>query len=222
MIFAGAESARFRSDLRFPVPGTTAVPVCASAAVAGCLYVHEIFSMRDAAACPTDCCPADCCPPAACFLLSAVCRLPPAARRLLPAFCCVTPAARRLSGRLTPLAGSRGGRRCLAFLALRHPHCSRLLPAVPASSCCSRLFRVVPAPPPLPGRGRPEKVTAHPLSGCDADGEYACRYSGSFPVPQRVLGLGPSHSSSRPPRANSSCGNQKLLSTRPFRRARWI
>lgn len=87
MIFAGAESVRFRSDLRFPVPGTAAVPVCASAAVAGCLYVHEIFSMRDAAACPTDCCPADCCPPAACFLLSAVCRLPPAARRLLPAFC---------------------------------------------------------------------------------------------------------------------------------------
>ena len=195
MIFAGAESARFRSDLRFPVPGTAAVPVCASAAVAGCLYVHEIFSMRDATACPTDCCP-----PAARFL--------PCAARCLP-------------GRLPPTAGSRGGRRCLAFLALRHPHCSRLLPAVPASSCCSRLFRVVPGPS-LPGRGRPEKVTAHPLSGCDADGEYACRYSGSFPVPQRVLGLGPSHSSSRPPRANSSCGNQKLLSTRPLRRARWI
>ena len=213
MIFAGAESARFRSDLRFPVPGTTAVPVCASAAVAGCLYVHEIFSMRDAAACPTDCCPADCCPPAACFLLSAVCRLPPAARRLLPAFCCVTPAARRLSGRLTPLAGLRGVWRCLAFLALRYPHCSRLLPLLPAFSRCSR---------PLPRRGRPEKVTAQPLSGCAADGGYACRYSGSFPVPQRVLGSGPSHSSSRPPRANSSCGNQKFWSARPLRRARWI
>jgi len=85
MIFAGAESARFRSDLRFPVPGTAAVPVCASAAVAGCLYVHEIFSMRDAAACPTDCCPADCCPPAACFLLCAACRLLPVACCLLSA-----------------------------------------------------------------------------------------------------------------------------------------
>ena len=171
---------------------------------------------RDAAACP-----ADCCPPAACFLPGAA-RCPlPVACRLLSAVCRPLPAACRLSGRLPPPAGSRGGRRCLAFLALRHPHCSRLLPAVPASSCCSRLFRVVPAPP-LPGRGRPEKVTAQPLSGCAADGEYACRYSGSFPVPQRVLGLGPSHSSSRPPRANSSCGNQKLLSTRPFRRARWI
>lgn len=146
---------------------------------------------RDAAACPS-----------------------PAARRLLPVAC-------RLSGRLPPPAGSRGGRRCLAFLALRHPHCSRLLPAVPASSCCSRLFRVVPAPS-LPGQGRPEKVTAHPDNGCAADREYACRYSGSFPVPRRVLGSGPSHSSSRPPRANSSCGNQKLLSTRPLRRARWI
>lgn len=172
---------------------------------------------RDAAACP-----ADCCPPAACFLPGAA-RCPlPVACRLLSAVCRPLPAACRLSGRLPPPAGSRGGRRCLAFLALRHPHCSRLLPAVPASSCCSRLFRVVPAPPPLPGRGRPEKVTAQPLSGCAADGEYACRYSGSFPVPQRVLGSGPSHSSSRPPRANSSCGNQKLLSIRPLRRARWI
>lgn len=160
--------------------------------------------------------------------LPAFCRGPPAARRPLPVACCLLsavcrplPAACRLSGRLPPPAGSRGGRRCLAFLALRHPHCSRLLPAVPASSCCSRLFRVVPGPS-LPGRGRPEKVTAQPLSGCAADGGYACRYSGSFPVPQRVLGSGPSHSSSRPPRANSSCGNQKLWSARPLRRARWI
>lgn len=145
----------------------------------------------------------------------AFCRGPPAARRLLPVACCLLsavcrplPAACSLSGRLPPPAGSRGGRRCLAFLALRHPHCSRLLPAVPASSCCSCLFLLLPAfsccSRPPPGRGRPEKVTAHPLSGCAADREYACRYSGSFPVPQRVLGLGPSHSSSRPPRANSS------------------
>ena len=173
---------------------------------------------RDAAACP-----ADCCPPAACFLPGAArCPLPaarcllPAARCLLSAVCRPLPAACSLSGRLPPPACSRGGRRCLAFLALRHPHCSRLLPAVPASSCCSCLFLlllpllVAPGffvlfpPPPSPGRGRPEKVTAHPLSGYAADREYACRYSGSFPVPQRVLGLGPSHSSSRPPRANSS------------------
>lgn len=214
MIFAGAESARFRSDLRFPVPGTAAVPVCASAAVVGCLYVHEIFSMRDAAACPTDCCPADCCPPAACFLLSAVCRLPPAARRLLPAFCCVTPAARRLSGRLPPPAV-----RVACGVVWHFWRCGTRI--VPGSFRCSRLFRVVPGPS-LPGQGRPEKVTAHPDNGCAADREYACRYSGSFPVPQRVLGSGPSHSSSRPPRANSSCGNQKLLSTRPLRRARWI
>lgn len=197
MIFAGAESARFRSDLRFPVPGAAAVRCVHRAAVAGCLYVHEIFSMRDATACPTDCCP-----PAARFL--------PCAARCLP-------------GRLPPTAGSRGGRRCLAFLALRHPHCSRLLPAVPASSCCSRLFRVVPAPPPpSPGGDARKSNGASVVRMRPPDGEYACRYSGSFPVPQRVLGLGPSHSSSRPPRANSSCGNQKLLSTRPFRRARWI
>ena len=172
------------------------------------MYMKSSFK-RDAAACP-----ADCCSPAACFLPGAARCPSPAARRPLPAFCCVPPAACRLSGRLPPPAGSRGGRRCLAFLALRHPHCSRLLPAVPASSCCSCLFLLflplLVAPgffalfPPFPGRGRPEKVTAHPLSGCAADREYACRYSGSFPVPQRVLGLGPSHSSSRPPRANSS------------------
>lgn len=202
MIFAGAESARFRSDLRFPVPGTAAVPVCASAAVAGCLYVHEIFSMRDAAACPTDCCP-----PAFCRVLparqvTAACFLPPV--RQVDATC-------RFAWRAA-LSGISG----IAVPAL--------FPApsvVPGSFRCSRLFRVVPGPS-LPGRGRPEKVTAQPLSGCAADGGYACRYSGSFPVPQRVLGSGPSHSSSRPPRANSSCGNQKLWSALPLRRARWI
>ncbi|GEM_PF-2752411 len=189
MIFAGAESARFRSDLRFPVPGTAAVPVCASAAVVGCLYVHEIFSMRDAAACPTDCCP-----PAFCRVLparqvTAACFLPPV--RQVDATC-------RFAWRAA-LSGISG----VAVPAL-----------FPAPS-------VAPGPS-LPGQGRPEKVTAHPDNGCAADREYACRYSGSFPVPQRVLGSGPSHSSSRPPRANSSCGNQKLLSTRPLRRARWI
>ncbi len=183
MIFAGAESVRFRSDLRFPVPGTAAVPVCASAAVAGCLYVHEIFSMRDAAACPTDCCPADCCPPAACFLLSAVCRLPPAARRLLPAFCCVTPAARRLSGRLTPLAGLRGVRRCLAFLALRYPHCSRLLPLLPAFSRCSR---------PLPPRaGTPRKSNGAAVVRMRRRWGICLPLFGEFPGSPAGVGLGP-------------------------------
>lgn len=165
------------------------------AAVAGCLYVHEIFSMRDAAACPTDCCP-----PAFCRVLparqvTAACFLPPV--RQVDATC-------RIAWRAA-LSGISG----IAVPAL--------FPApsvAPGFSRCSR---------PLPPRaGTPRKVTAQPLSGCAADGGYACRYSGSFPVPQRVLGSGPSHSSSRPPRANSSCGNQKLLSTRPLRRARWI
>ena len=146
--------------------------------------------------------------PATCHLQSAAdlppaaCRPPPCHRAtVLP---CRLPARAALSG--------------ISDIAAR-----ALFPALPFSPFLSGFSRLLPVfPPPLPGRGRPEKVTAHPLSGCDADGEYACRYSGSFPVPQRVLGLGPSHSSSRPPRANSSCGNQKLLSTRPFRRARWI
>lgn len=181
---------------------------CASASVAGCLYVHEISSMRDTTACPADCYAPVCflpcaarCPPACC-LLSAVCRLS-FVRQVAPAC--------RFAWRAA-LSGISG----IAAPAL-----------FPAPSCCSCLFLLLPAfsccsRPPLPGRGRPEKVTAQPLSGCAADREYACRYSGSFPVPQRVLGLGPSHSSSRPPRANSSCGNQKLLSTRPLRRACWI
>lgn len=193
MIFAGAESARFRSDLRFPVPGTAAVPVCASAAVVGCLYVHEIFSMRDAAACPTDCCP-----PAFCRVLparqvTAACFLPPV--RQVDATC-------RFAWRAA-LSGISG----IAVPAL-----------FPAPSVAPGFFALFPAPS---RAGTPRKVTAQPLSGCAAE-EYACRYSGSFPVPQRVLGSGPSHSSSRPPRANSSCENQKLLSTRPLRRARWI
>lgn len=149
----------------------------------------------------------------------AFCRGPPAARRLLPVACCPSPAACFLlcAARCPPPVVCPAGCprlpvRVAGGVVWHFWHCgTRIvpgsfllflpLPAVPASSCCSRLFRVVPAPP---GRGRPEKVTAHPLSGCAADREYACRYSGSFPVPQRVLGLGPSHSSSRPPRANSS------------------
>lgn len=153
--------------------------------VAVCMYMKSSFK-RDAAACP-----ADCCPPAACFL-------PGAAR-------CPSPAARRLSSVRQVAPACR-----FAWRAALSGISGIAAPALfPAPSCCSCLFLLLPAfsrcsRPPLPGRGRPEKVTAHPLSGCAADGEYACRYSGSFPVPQRVLGLGPSHSSSRPPRANSS------------------
>lgn len=176
--------------------------------VAVCMYMKSSFK-RDAAACP-----ADCCPSAACFLPGAARCPSPAARRLLPAFCCVPPAARRLSSVRQVAPACR-----FAWRAALSGISGIAAPALfPAPS-------VVPAFPlsPTPSRtGRSEKVTAHPDNGCAADGEYACRYSGSFPVPQRVLGSGPSHSSSRPPRANSSCGNQKLLSTRPLRRARWI
>lgn len=141
------------------------------------------------------------------------------AARPPPAFCRVLPAACPAGCRRLPVRVAGG-------VVWHFWHCgTRIVPGsfllflpLPVAPGFFALFPL----PPLPGRGRPEKVTAHPLSGCAADGEYACRYSGSFPVPQRVLGLGPSHSSSRPPRANSSCGNQKLLSTRPFRRARWI
>lgn len=161
--------------------------------VAVCMYMKSSFK-RDAAACP-----ADCCPPAACFL-------PGAARCPSPAACFLLCAARCPPPVVCPAGCPRLPVRVAGGVVWHFWHCgTRIvpgsfllflpLPVVPASSCCSR---------PLPGRGRPEKVTAHPLSGCAADREYACRYSGSFPVPQRVLGLGPSHSSSRPPRANSS------------------
>ena len=164
----------------------------------------------------------------------AFCRGPPAARCLLPVACCPPPAACFLlcAARCPPPVVCPAGCprlpvRVAGGVVWHFWHCgTRIvpgsfllflpLPVVPASSCCSCLFLlllpllVAPGffvlfpPPPSPGRGRPEKVTAHPLSGYAADREYACRYSGSFPVPQRVLGLGPSHSSSRPPRANSS------------------
>ena len=145
----------------------------------------------------------------------AFCRGPPAARRPLPVACCPSPV-------VCPAGCPRLPVRVAGGVVWHFWHCGTRI--VPGSfllflplPVAPGFFALLPPPPP-----RPEKVTAHPLSGCAADGEYACRYSGSFPVPQRVLGLGPSHSSSRPPRANSSCGNQKLLSTRPFRRARWI
>lgn len=165
--------------------------------VAVCMYMKSSFK-RDAAACP-----ADCCPPAACFLLCAACCL-------LPAACFLLCAARRLSSVRQVAPACRFACR-FAWRAALSGISGIAAPALfPAPSCCSCLFLLLPAfsrcsrPPPFPGRGRPEKVTVHPLSGCAADREYACRYSGSFPVPQRVLGLGPSHSSSRPPRANSS------------------
>lgn len=145
----------------------------------------------------------------------AFCRGPPAARRPLPVVRCPSPAACFLlcAARCPPPVVCPAGCprlpvRVAGGVVWHFWHCgTRIvsgsfllflpLPVAPG------FFALFP-PPPFPGRGRPEKVTAHPLSGCAADGEYACRYSGSFPVPQRVLGLGPSHSSSRPPRANSS------------------
>lgn len=139
---------------------------------------------------PAFCCvpPVACCPsPAACFLLSAVCRPPPV---VCPAGCPRLPV--RVAGGVVWHFWHCGTRIVPGSFLLFLP-----LPVAPG-------FFVLFPPLPPPGRGRPEKVTAHPLSGCAADREYACRYSGSFPVPQRVLGLGPSHSSSRPPRANSS------------------
>lgn len=140
---------------------------------------------------PAFCCvpPVACCPsPAACFLLSAVCRPPPV---VCPAGCPRLPV--RVAGGVVWHFWHCGTRIVPGSFLLFLP-----LPVAPG------FFVLFPPPLPPPGRGRPEKVTAHPLSGCAADREYACRYSGSFPVPQRVLGLGPSHSSSRPPRANSS------------------
>lgn len=149
--------------------------------VAVCMYMKSSFK-RDAAACP-----ADCCSPAACFLLCAA-RCPPPV--VCPAGCPRLPV--RVAGGVVWHFWHCGTRIVPGSFLLFLP-----LPVAPG------FFALFP-PPPFPGRGRPEKVTAHPLSGCAADREYACRYSGSFPVPQRVLGLGPSHSSSRPPRANSS------------------
>lgn len=145
--------------------------------------------------------PVACCPsPAACFL-------PGAARRLLPAFCFLLCAARCPPPVVCPAGCPRLPVRVAGGVVWHFWHCGTRI--VPGSFLLFLPLPVAPGffvlfPPPSPGRGRPEKVTAHPLSGCAADGEYACRYSGSFPVPQRVLGLGPSHSSSRPPRANSS------------------
>ena len=153
--------------------------------VAVCMYMKSSFK-RDAAACP-----ADCCSPAACFLLCAA-RCPPPV--VCPAGCPRLPV--RVAGGVVWHFWHCGTRIVPGSFLLFLP-----LPVAPGFFA---LLGAPPPPPPFPGRGRPEKVTAHPLSGCAADREYACRYSRSFPVPQRVLGLGPSHSSSRPPRANSS------------------
>ena len=176
MIFAGAESARFRSDLRFPVPGLPPCRCVHRAAVAGCLYVHEIFSMRDAAACPTDCCP-----PAARFLPCAACRLLPVACCLLSAFCCVTPAARRLFGRLPRLPV-----RVACGVVWHFWRCDTRI--VPAPS-------VVPAfplsPDPFPDGTFRKKVTAHPDNGCAADGGICLPLFGEFPGSPAGVGLGP-------------------------------
>jgi len=132
MIFAGAESARFRSDPRFPVPGTAAVPVCASCGRCG-LFVCT-WNLLDARCCrlPDGLLPARFLPCAAC---------PAGYRRLLSAAC---------------PAGWRHLPDCVACGVVWHFwHCGTRI--VPGSFRCSRLFRVVPGPS-LPGRGRPEKV----------------------------------------------------------------
>ena len=160
--------------------------------VAVCMYMRSSFK-RDAARPPPAFCRG---PPAARRLLPVACRLlsaggrpPPAACFLLSAVCRPLPAACRLSGRLPPPAGSRGGRRCLAFLALRHPHCSRLLPAVPASSCCSRLFRVVP--PPLPRAGTPRKSNGASFVRMRRRWGICLPLFGEFPGSPASVGLGP-------------------------------
>ncbi len=162
MFFAGAESARFRSDPRFPVPGP---PPCRCASCgplrAVCMYMKSSFK-RDAA-------PARQLLPArrllsargpplptACCLLSAVCRplcLPPV---VCPAGC---PRLPRFAWRAA-LSGISG----IAAPALFPARFLLFLPL----SCCSQLSR---CSRPLPGRGRP-LVTAQPLSGCAADGIY--------------------------------------------------
>ena len=121
--------------------------------------------------------------PATCHLQSAAdlppaaCRPPPCHRAtVLP---CRLPARAALSG--------------ISDIAAR-----ALFPALPFSPFLSGFSRLLPVFPGSFRAGRIRCPDAPPM------GEYACRYSGSFPVPQRVLGLGPSHSSSRPPRANSS------------------
>ena len=139
--------------------------------------------------------------PVACCLLSAVCRPLPVACCLLSAVCRPLPAACRLSsvvcrlsGRLPPPAGSRGGRRCLAFLALRHQHCSRLLPAVPASSCCSCLFLLLPAfsrCPPPPRAGTPRKSNGASVVRMRRRWGICLPLFGEFPGSPASVGLGP-------------------------------
>ena len=135
--------------------------------------------------------------PATCHLQSAAdlppaaCRPPPCHRAtVLP---CRLPARAALSG--------------ISDIAAR-----ALFPALPFSPFLSGFSRLLPVFPGSFRAGRSgsggggENIfpAAWVVAARRPMGEYACRYSGSFPVPQRVLGLGPSHSSSRPPRANSS------------------
>jgi hypothetical protein len=121
-----------------PVPDRSLIPsaggrCCARAPApdSRCLYVHEIFSMRDAAACPTDCCP-----PAFCRVLparqvTAACFLPPV--RQVDATC-------RIAWRAA-LSGISG----IAVPAL-----------FPAPSVAPGFFALFPAPP-SPGGDAPKK-----------------------------------------------------------------
>lgn len=126
------------------------------------------------------------------YMKSSRCAMLPPARRIaarpLSAVCCLPgrlppPAFCRLSGRLTPLAGLRGVRRCLAFLALRYPHCSRLLPLLPAFSRCSR---------PLPPRaGTPRKSNGAAVVRMRRRWGICLPLFGEFPGSPAGVGLGP-------------------------------
>lgn len=134
------------------------------AAVAGCLYVHEIFSMRDAAACPTDCCP-----PAFCRVLparqvTAACFLPPV--RQVDATC-------RIAWRAA-LSGISG----IAVPAL-----------FPAPSVAPGFFALFPAPP-SPGGDAPKSNGAAVVRMRRRWG-ICLPLFGEFPGSPAGVGLGP-------------------------------
>lgn len=150
---------------------------CASASVAGCLYVHEISSMRDTTACPADCYAPVCflpcaarCPPACC-LLSAVCRLS-FVRQVAPAC--------RFAWRAA-LSGISG----VAAPAL-----------FPAPSCCSCLFLLLPAfsrcsRPPPPRAGTPRKSNGAAVVRMRRRWGICLPLFGEFPGSPASVGLGP-------------------------------
>jgi len=129
MIFAGAESARFRSDLRFPVPGAAAVPVCASCGRCG-LFVCT-WNLLDAR----------------CYSLPNG-LLP--ARRPLSAVCCPLPARQVAADCRFAWRAALSGISGIAAPAL--------FPAPSCCSCLFLLFLPLPvAPGPSPGGDAPKK-----------------------------------------------------------------